>query len=89
MKPIVSPNALQVAILEKEKLELIVVVGVVNEGYDTSSQPGLKDGTVGCYTNGDIYVAENSPISFHILGTNGIKKWRNRTFCKSNYSKTP
>ena len=74
MKPIVSPNALQVAILEKEKLELIVVVGVVNEGYDTSSQPGLKDGTVGYYTNGDIYVAENSPISYDILETKGILK---------------
>ena len=65
---------MQVAVLETGKLELMVVVGVVNEGYDTSSQPGLKDGTVGYYTNGDIYVAENSPISFDILGTKGILK---------------
>ena len=59
---------MQVAILETGKLELMVVVGVVNEGYDTSRQPGLKDGTVGYYTNGDIYVA------FVKLGTKGILK---------------
>ena len=89
MKPIISHNTLQVAILETGKLELIVVVGVVNEGYNTGFQPGLSYGTVGYYTNGDIYVAENRPLSFDILGTKGMKKWRNRTFCKSNYSKTP
>ena len=56
--------------METGKLELMVVVGVVNEGYDTSSQPGLEDGTVGYYTDGYIL-----PCSTLTKGINQSALW--------------
>ena len=48
----------QVAILETGK-QIMIAIGIVNEGYDTSKMPGWENGTVGYQTDGNIYDAEN------------------------------
>lgn len=49
----------EIAILETGK-KIIVALGVVNEGYNTSKMPGWEGGTVGYQTDGNICDAENS-----------------------------
>ena len=48
----------QVAILETGK-QIMIAIGIVNEGYDTSKMPLWENGTVGYQTDGNIYDAEN------------------------------
>ena len=62
---LVSP--FQVAILETGK-QIMIAIGIVNEGYDTSKMPGWENGTVGYQTDGNIYDAENK---VHGRPTNG------------------
>ena len=47
----------------------MLAIGVVNEGYDTSKMPGVDKGTVGYFTEGVIYDAENNMYG---RGTEGI-----------------
>ena len=47
----------------------MLAIGVVNEGYDTSKMPGVEKGTVGYFTEGVIYDAENNMYG---RGTEGI-----------------
>ena len=46
----------------------IIVIGVVNEGYDTSEMPGWNVGTVGYQSDGEIWDAENSILSRQTKG---------------------
>ena len=85
MRSIISPNTLQVAILETGK-QIIVAIGVVTAGYNTGKMPGWEDGTVGYQSDGNICDAENNERGRQ---TKGITRCRNRTFCKSYYSGTP
>ena len=57
----------QVAILETGK-QIMLAVGVVNEGYNTSKMPGVEKGTVGYYTEGVIYDAESNMYGRGTLG---------------------
>jgi len=63
---------LQVAILEIGK-QIIIAIGVVNEGYNTSKMPGWENGTVGYQTDGNICDADNNE---HGRATKGIKEIR-------------
>ena len=49
----------QVAILETGK-QIMMAIGVVTEGYNTAKMPGWENGTVGYYTDGSIFDAENN-----------------------------
>ena len=54
--------------------QIVLGIGVVNEGYDTCRMPGWLDGSVAYHTDGNLYDAdtcdhgtETKGISFHII----------------------
>ena len=72
MEPIISPNTLQVAILETG-IMITVAIGVVNEGYNTSKKPGRENGTVGYQTTGNICDAENTRRGKQTKGNKNVE----------------
>lgn len=60
----------------------MLAIGVVNEGYNTSKMPGWENGTVGYYSEGIIFDAQNRHSG---RGTKGIMQQRINKYAIPEY----